>query len=439
VTSESNAGKDTPNRTAHFAVAGERFRQAFFLHMKGHTLPEFGRFCQDRLNHAGPYDLPYAFAYAARSVLHDPQSWSRTDSGLMPTCELLDTLDTLLARSDAIDCRDNYYYPVVEGVRSYIAGHHREAYRQLAATGRLADFHRIVKDDCGGASVMRTFPTPGQLEAVRGRLAWPMEFFRAPRSMCQVAYSVSFDALYAEAFAPVWIEKFRTFGDHSVGLHLHIVFRGAPQMALMDGLWSLAPVLRDRLWISCEHHVSFDRAYFASTRFMHGAALLKTLGCPIFFVDADATIEHDAPAIQALSANEDRIRGLSFEGPEFGYLPWRAFGATWLFVPCHQTGADFLDVTARCIEHFWDDRTHRNWWIDQAALRTAHLILGEQGLRHRFHPIGDGLPTLFHSSEAYKLRTLGAVPRVATLVASGKTIFEATRMLGQEEALNAET
>jgi hypothetical protein len=135
--------------------------------------------------------------------------------------------------------------------------------------------------------------------------------------------------------------------------------------------------LKGRIWISSEMMpVPRDKAYFASARFLHGAEIIEEIGCPTWFVDADAEIAHDASEAERLARETSAILGVISRGP-FAYLPWRSFAAGWLYVPYRPSAIAYLRLVSNSIRYFWDDRPSRNWWIDQFALRTAEIIAND--------------------------------------------------------------
>lgn len=338
--------------------ANAAFQAQFHAAAAERRLDELALACRDLLTSgaAKEFALPYAFAIAARSRLHDPAFWTNPGDGT-PKPELLDWLDELIELPAALNSRHNYYHEIVTGIRHYVAGDDAKAFRYFALAARPSDFYRVVKDDFGGgAAFARTFPSPAELAAARGsRFERELTLLHAPRQALRSVVSVSFDRIYAEAFAQGWIERLAECGAEGVGLHLHLMFRNEADEALIAGLVASAASRELPLALSMETGVRHARAYFASARFLRGASILETFRCPVLFSDADAYItqpqaftERHLPAILA----ERRILGHLSDGPYHGYLPWRRFSATWMTAPCDAAATHFLSLVGDAVEYF---------------------------------------------------------------------------------------
>jgi hypothetical protein len=381
----------------------------------------------------GEFALPYAFAIAARARLHDPAFWTYGE-GSSPKPELLGWLDGLLRLPAALNSRHNYYYEIVAGLRHYVAGDHEQAFHWLALAARPNDFYRVVKDDFGGgAAFARTYPSAEALAEARGsRFDRDLTFLHKPAQALAAVVSISFDRIYAEAFAGGWIEQLAACGCAKVGLHLHLMLRGEADVALVDDLVGMAGRLGLPLALSVETGVRHSRAYYASARFLRGAAILEAFGCPVLFSDADAYIaspndfaNRHLPAI----LGEQRVLGHLADGPYNGYLPWRRFSATWMVAPAHADSARFLGLVGDAVEYFWDERD-RNWWIDQVALQIGRTTAIGGGIgATRFGSIGDALPHVLTTGEEYKIGKVSEVPRMRALLAKGLNYWEALRQL----------
>lgn len=377
--------------------------------------------------------LPYAFAYEARSYLHDPEMWVWPDGGIAyePKPELMAALAACLARPEPINCRDNYYWLIVSGLTEFVAGNIDAGFRQLALASTYSDFYRVVRCDLGGgAAFAKTYPTPAQLQMWRTAPKFPAEAefiadFVAPPSM---VISISFDIIYCRAFAASWLAKVAAAGVPEIGLHFHVMFRGARDTAVLSGLLDEARRLGVKLAISVDDHVTACRAYFASARFLKGAGFLRRFACPLILVDADATLPDPQafrtahlPKIMA----ETRILGLLTDGPWNGYLPWRRFSATWILCPHTPDALAFLERTADCIGYFWDARGN-NWWIDQMGLEIARRsLIAERTNPPVFDQIYSALPDLFETSEAYKIERIGQLPEMAQRLDAGVSYWQA--------------
>ncbi|WP_143021257.1 hypothetical protein [Belnapia rosea] len=403
--------------------------------MAGQRLDGLALACRDLLTFGALHEfaLPYAFAIAARARLHDPAFWTNTGDGT-PKPELLEWLERLVELPAALNSRHNYYHEIVTGIRHYVAGDDAKAFHYFALAARPPDFYRVVKDDFGGgAAFARTFPSLAELAAARGsRFGRELHLRHAPRQPLRAVVSVSFDRIYAEAFAQGWIERLAKCGAEGVGLHLHLMFRNEPDEALLASLVATAASRGVPLALSLETGVCHARAYFASARFLRGAAILDAFRCPVLFSDADAYItqpqvftEHHLPAILA----ERRVLGHLSDGPYHGYLPWRRFSATWMTAPWDDAARRFLGLVGDAVEYFWDQRD-RNWWIDQMALQVARTIALRNGMpAGTFGSINQALPHLMTTGEDYKIRKVSGVPRLKILLDRGLSYWEALRQI----------
>lgn len=393
------------------------------------TLAEFHRMCIARLDDPSARDeVPYAFAYAARTLLHDRRNWLSTSGGLQINANTIEALDKLLQNSRAINCRDNYYYPVVKGAKEFVSGNFKSSYIHFANASRFDDYYRVVKDDFGGgASFCKAFPTQTDL-GEETKSETPIEFWKFKNSAFDLCYSISFDVLYAKAFHLPWIKKVHEITRPETALHFHIIFRQNLKVEILDEIARAGSVLGDRLIISFEvTSDEFDRAYFASARFLHGSRILAKLGCPVWFVDADAELTHGNSDSNARRRSGNRVRGLLSFGPNYGYVPWRAFGATWLYAPPSAFAAGFLDLTRQSIRYLWDGRPGRNWWIDQFGLKTAELYAGLYAPELSPESLDGNHPAPFRTSEAYKIASISNVPEIADRLHSGVPYGRAIR------------
>lgn len=418
----------TPRLPDYDAVKRD-FQRRFHAAVASGSLPEFHATCRSCLDETpDAAELPYAFAYAARALMHDPRMWHPDGSVGLPC--MLAGLDGLLAHPAAINCRDNYYYAVVAGLRHFIAGDHRKAYAALAGAARFGDFSRVVKDDFGGgASFARTFPDSAALAAARRRLTGQPAFLCRGTDAPRLAYSISFDPVYAEAFAGAWVEAVSRLSRRDLGLHFHVVFRAQADAAILERLLALARGLEGRFWLSTEvTGGSFDRAYFASARFLHAVSFLEAIAAPLWIVDADALPVHTAEDALELASRSERVLGLLYRGHHYAYLPWRAFAASWLFAPATEAGRGFLTLVADCIRYLWDDRPGRNWWIDQFALKTAAILANEDSPNLSPAPLGRW-GTAFRTGEEFKVATLSRHPEIAAMMATGVSFHQALRQV----------
>jgi hypothetical protein len=424
--------------TAGFAStdqANAAFQGHFYAAASERRLDALALTCRDVLTakSTGEFTLPYAFAISARARLHDPTFWTLGEDG-SPKPELLDWLDELLNLPAAANSRHNYYYEIVAGLRHYIAGDHDRAFHWLALAARPGDFYRVVKDDFGGgAAFARTYPSPAALAAAQGsRFDRNLAFLHKPAQALSAVVSISFDRIYAEAFAGDWIERLAACGRAGIGLHLHLMFREETDAALVEGLVGMAARFGLPLALSVETGVRHSRAYYASARFLRGAAILEAFSCPVLFSDADAYIvSPEAFASRHLPAilSEQRVLGHLANGPYNGYLPWRRFSATWMVTPAHANSIRFLNLVGDAVEYFWDQRD-RNWWIDQMALQVGRTTAIGEGMQAAgFGSIGDALPHILMTGEEYKISKVSKVPRMRTLLEKGLNYWDALRQL----------
>lgn len=384
--------------------------------------------------------LPYAFAYEARGLLHDWTLWHPPEPGerTRPRPELLAGLDACLARPEAINNRDNYYWPIIAGLRHYIAGDAVTGFNHLADAARHGDFYRVVKDDLGcGAAFAKSYPTEADLDRARASarfsrdVAWVAEF-SAPR---QLVISTAFDRVYGQAFAEPWIRSMAPLAAAGVGLHFHVMFRNAADAGLLEVFLETARTQGVDLAISVETEIAHANAYFASARFLKAAHLLQRFGAPMLFADADSFIpspeafrDRHMPGLIA----ESRVMGLIVDGPWNGYLPWRRFSATWMFTPNRPDAAAFLLRVADAIEYFWDERGC-NWWIDQMALEIGRCsVAGAMAEPPRFGDIFAEFQGMLDSGEEYKMARIAALPQIRSRMESGMPYWQALDQAGRE-------
>ncbi len=425
--------------TTGFADVNTLFLSSFHAAAAAGELAAFRQDCAALvLDPPNPHCLPHAFAYEARGYLHDYDLWEPPTDGtpFRPRPALLAALDRCLARPQAVNCRDNYYWLIVSGLRAFVADDVETAFRQFALAATYPDFYRIVRCDLGGgAAFARTYPTEAALAALRsmprlGREArWVCEFSVSQR----LVISTCFDRLYGMAFARDWIQSVARLAPEGVGLHLHAMFRQEPDLALIESWMAEARAMGLHLAVSVETEVRHGNAYFASARFLKGGSALRRFGCPLLTVDADAFIpdvEQFRAAHLPLMLAETRILGLLSDGPWNGYLPWRRFSAGWILFPAAEDSMAFLDSTADCIEYFWDDRGN-NWWIDQVGLEVGRrIVTAQRDPAPRFGQIYSELPNVFDTSEAYKITHISALPEIAAHMAGGMSYWEAIGVAG---------
>jgi hypothetical protein len=406
---------------AFFEAAAAGQLEAFRTEMRGLLLEPPTSFC-----------VPYAFAYEARGFLHDPSMWIEPTNGgaYAPKPELLAVLEACLGRTETINCRDNYYWLIISGLAEFVRGRVPAAFRQFALAATYPDFYRVVTCDMGGAAFAKTYPNDAELTAQRvaPKFDRNAHFVREFATKLRVVISISFDWIYARAFALGWIKSVAALAAHGVGLHFHIVFRSAPDEAMLSCFVAEAKRLLINLAISIETRVQHERAYFACVRFLKGVSFMHHFDAPLILVDADAFIP-DPPLFRNTHlpriVSETRILGLLADGPWMGYLPWRRFSATWMLCPNRPDVAEFLRKTADAIEYFWDERG-RNWWIDQMSLEVGRRsVIAQMANPPVFGQIFHELPGLFKSTEDYKISEISKLPEIQQRIEAGKTYWEA--------------
>ena len=417
------------------------FLDAFTEASAAGTLPAFRSACASCvLDPPTRFCLPYAFAYEARALMHDWTLWHPPQPGerTVPRPELLAGLDACLARPEAINHRDNYYWSIIAGLRHTIAGDAVTGFQHLADAARHGDFYRVVKDDLGcGAAFARSYPTEAELDraGASARFArdadWVTEF-SAPQ---QLVISTAFDRIYGQAFAEPWIRSVVPLAAAGVGLHFHVMFRNAADSALLQGFAEAARAHGVDLAISVETQVAHANAYFASARFLKAAHLLRHFDAPMLFADADSFMpspeafrDRHLPGLIA----ESRVMGLIVDGPWNGYLPWRRFSATWMFSPNRPDAAAFLTRVADAIEYFWDERGC-NWWIDQMALEIGRCsVTAAMAAPPSFGDVFAEFPGMLDSGEQYKLARIAALPQIRSRMEGGMPYWQALDQAGRE-------
>jgi hypothetical protein len=409
--------------------ANSVYCDAFYKAAANRNLAELHAECATDLERgANPNALPYVFMAASRTLLHDPAHWRTVEGTWRPSEVLLEGLARILANPDAINCRDNYYWPVVNGIFHYIQQDYERAYASFSSAARPPDFYRIVKDDFGGgASFAKAFPDDRAFERSESRLSTNVAMVWKRDGGAKLVYSVACDPIYAEAFAEPWIESVVALATGDVGLHIHIVSRTNVDDAFVARLINASARIPGGFWVSVEPGIPYDRAYFAAARLLHGSALLRLLDRPVVFADADAFISHEARQVTEM-LSQSEVHGLLSYGPFNGYLPWRTFSAGWLLAPATEAAIAFLDHVARCIKYLWDERSGRNWWIDQFGLETARLT-SKRAADRELPSIYNKWPKLFGTSEEYKISKISDLPKMKALMGEGMTYWPALHKL----------
>jgi hypothetical protein len=359
---------------------------------------------------------PVALLGAARAELHQAEAWTEGQRGA-----LLDRLAALLAEapSSAGPARG-----LVAGLAAYAADEVEATWRLFAEAGRDPAYPalRPLDDITGPPGFMRPFPDAASLARAVSP-ARPLTFRRRFAAAPRLIVSVSMDTLYAEAFGPDWLAAMPAVAAAGVGLHLHVIFGGTARGGDITALLDRAAAAGLDLALSTEEHAGWERAYYASARFLHAPALLEAFGCPILFSDADARLSDPRRFVDAgLPVLVAETRVAAFFNPPWrhGYLPWRRFSANALLLPATPAGQAFAARTVGCLSETWDPACAPLWWIDQLALETARRSLMREGWSEEaWLNFAGGLGRIIDLPPGYKEARLAALPRVASLMAGG--------------------
>lgn len=427
---------------ASFEAAKVAFRAALYAAAAQKELPALAEFCETTFaTTANGFVRPYAFAYAARALLHQRTSYAPDADRILRLLPApRDRIEALLRAPAAVNDRDNYYYDIVTGIRDYVLGDIGRACWNFARAARFNDLFRVVRDDFGGgASFGRSFPTSADLTIMRDALL-PCAYQEQamPPGSWRLAVSSHADSLYAEAFFPNWIEQLGALRCDGLLLHLHIMFRHDRDEALLARFAAMAAEHGMPLFITSEAGQPRDKAYFAGSRFLRARDLIERFDCNTLFVDADAFIvdqqkfaEIHLPHLAAETAVTGMIAPVFAEG----YLPWRRFSAGWLVVPRNPAGIRFAELLHGCMNHFWDPRFGRNWWIDQFCLEAARSIMIREQAVAAFRSWPATYPdSIAAVGERNKIARVSETATVRSLMGRGLTFHQAMIQINRGEA-----
>jgi len=427
-------------------AAKQSIRSIFFSTQRRHRAPFLAPRLRDVLRSCeNQFSTPLIFAYAARAALDGPHLYIERERGKsVPTAQLTDFLDDLLEEPAASENKTNYYYPIISGIREYIhvnenISRAKKAYAHFHSASLFPDFFNFVKDDLGGgASFARPFPNSEILAKSRGRIACrELQFHQDDVSSdADLVLSIFADQVYAEAFFPRWVQQLGEMPGINVGLHLHIMFRTDMNLESLKTFEGIAARLAVNLSLTYEISPARDRAYFASRRFMLAGALLGHFKKPMCLIDADTGIVNTqdfSKRFLPLAREEKKIVGLMTDLPWDGYMPWRHFSATWLFLPNEDYALSFMNTCGDTIEYFFDQRKNRNWWIDQFSLQTSYLLerIKSQGAcESSFSSWHNVFGDVFHSiGEEKKISAVSATREVKELLSDGLSYWQAVNRL----------
>ena len=434
--------KDSLESAANFGQALAVVRQKFFEVRHG-EMAHFADACTELVGQVGnPFAIPALFGYAARGRMHDIANWTTTDQrNFSPTARLLSDLAALLEMPRAIECRRNYYWGLVDGLAKYIAGDIDGAWMRFALTAQSGEITHVFQNDdmAGGVPFARCFPNASALQRPRSRhFARRPAMIRPPSRERRLTFMVSVDPIYADAFAPVWIETLSRLPTADAGFHIHLMANEALHGASIERLVARCAAAAIDVSVSLDATSEKDRAYFTCSRFLSAAQVMDAVGSPLLICDADLAVsDPNAMAEQALPllSPERGCRAIINAEHGHGYLPWRHVSASLVFVGNDPVGRAYVETACRFIEYFWDDAMNSNWWIDQLALESARQYLRREGAADETClRINDRVRRLFVTPPKHKSDRLATVPEVRTLMAAGNNLHRALDILARRTA-----
>lgn len=193
----------------------------------------------------------------------------------------------------------------------------------------------------------------------------------------------SVDPVYFKRFAPAQILSAHRFGV-DFDFHFHLINPDAECLALIERLRALAPGMS--LGFTAETwpagNPGSDRAYYASSRLLHAAQLMRQTGATVTIVDADIIFRRDPRELLAQTTDFD-VTTVRFEGEPL----CNRYSASFFTVRPTRMGELYLTAVA----HFLTENCRRNliWTMDQIALYCCERRLSEMSggaLRLRIWP-----------------------------------------------------
>jgi hypothetical protein len=197
------------------------------------------------------------------------------------------------------------------------------------------------------------------------RAALPPPHFVGPwTESAEITLAAACDARYFRLFAPGFA---RSAALHcpTLNLHFHLIGPDDAALALFAELAAANP--GQRLNLSTEPHGPYrSGAYYASSRFLVGPALLQRYGGRLVLTDID--VEFAAPLGDLLDATCDcDFAGFRHDGAG----PCSRYPAVLTIWNRSVPSLDLLDRTARFVLSKLDTPWPFNWMLDQAALGSV--------------------------------------------------------------------
>jgi|HubBroStandDraft_1064217.scaffolds.fasta_scaffold00391_26 hypothetical protein len=245
--------------------------------------------------------------------------------------------------------------------------------------------------------------------AIRRRLPAPV--FTVPRrGSAEAILAAACDARYFRLFAPGFVLSAATHMP-DMTVHLHLIEPDDTALALFAALAAETPSLA--LNLSTEAAGPWrSGAYYASSRFLVGSALLRHYGARLVLTDVD--VEFTAPLDDLLAATADRdFAGFRHDGAG-PCSRWPAVLTIW---DPGAGGAALLDQVARFILSKLDVEWPYNWMLDQAALGSVLRWARAAHPARRIGVINDLTGRHFHPW----LRSVGGAEKAALIRTAGRS------------------
>jgi hypothetical protein len=203
----------------------------------------------------------------------------------------------------------------------------------------------------------------GDGAAIRARLPAP-DFADLRLGQAGVTLAAACDAQYFRLFAPGFVRSAATQLP-GMNVHFHLIEPDAAALSLFAELAAAAPALA--LNLSTEAAGPYHSgAYYASSRFLVGPALLQRYGSRLVLTDID--VEFLAPLDDLLAATA----GFDFAGFRHdGAGPCSRYPAVLTVWDPGAGGTALLDRVGRFVLSKLDIEWPFNWMLDQAALGSV--------------------------------------------------------------------
>ena len=197
--------------------------------------------------------------------------------------------------------------------------------------------------------------------AIRGQLPAPV--FAEPRlGAADLVLAAACDGRYFQLFAPGFVRSAAAFLP-GMTVHLHVIEPDAAALALFAELAQAAPALN----LSTEPAGPYrSGAYYASSRFLIGPALIERYGKRLMLTDID--VEFVAPLDDLVAATA----GCDFAGFRHdGAGPCSRYPAVLTLWDPGVAGRALLDRVGRFVLSKLSIEWPFNWMLDQAALGSV--------------------------------------------------------------------